>query len=161
MSKEKKTLFIDMDGVLADFITEMEAWFERYPHLKERFENNPDHIHGIYRNLPPIEGAIEAVNKLAESGKYDMYIATTAPWGNPQASADKRYWIEDHFGSLFHKKMFITHNKNLLSGDILIDDRTKNGAGEFDGQLIQFGWNYEKGEWNPYRTWRDVLDELL
>ena len=29
--------------------------------------------------------------------------------------------------------------KNLNKGDFLIDDRTKNGAGEFEGELILFG----------------------
>ena len=38
----------------------------------------------------------------------------TNPWGNPMSSMDKRFWIEDHFGSMFHKKMFVTHRKDLL-----------------------------------------------
>jgi 5'(3')-deoxyribonucleotidase len=38
------------------------------------------------------------------------------------SASDKRFWIEDHFGNLFHKKMFVTHRKDLLMGDYLIDD---------------------------------------
>jgi 5'(3')-deoxyribonucleotidase len=98
---------------------------------------------------------------LVESGKYELLIATAAPWGNPYASTDKRYWIEKYFGRLFHKKMVITHRKDLLLGDYLIDDRTANGAGEFTGELIHFGWNYEKKVWNEYPDWDSVLKKLL
>ena len=66
----KKIVYIDMDGVLVDLGAEMDKWFETHPHLIEKFKNCPDHITGIFRNPPPIEGAIEAVKKLAESGKY-------------------------------------------------------------------------------------------
>lgn len=158
---EKKILYIDMDGVLVDFEGNMNKWFEEHPEVAHRFQENPDHIHGIFRDPDPIEGAIEAVKKLYESGKYEMYIATTCPWGNPDAATDKRYWIEKHFGNIFHKRMFTTHRKDFLKGDILIDDRTKNGAGDFEGQLIQFGWSWENEEWNEYPTWDSVLEELL
>ena len=124
---DKKILYIDMDGVLVDLEKEFDKFFTNHPHLKDRYKDNPDHIPGIFRNAPPLENAIEAVNKLYDSDKYDMYIATAAPWGNPMSSMDKRFWIEDHFGSMFHKKMFVTHRKDLLIGHYLIDDRTKNG----------------------------------
>jgi 5'(3')-deoxyribonucleotidase len=110
---------------------------------------------------PPIEGAIEAVKKLAESGKYELYIATAAPWGNPMSAMDKRFWIEEHFGELFRKKMVVTHLKNMLRGEYLIDDRTANGAGEFEGKLLRFGWAYETEEWNEYPTWESILKKLL
>jgi 5'(3')-deoxyribonucleotidase len=90
-----------------------------------------------------------------------LYIATAAPWGNPSAAMDKRLWIVEHFGDLFVKKMAITHLKNMLIGDYLIDDRTKNGDGDFKGELIQFGWNYEEEKFNPYPTWESVLQKLL
>jgi hypothetical protein len=56
--------------------------------------------------------------------------------------------------------MFITHRKDLLIGHYLIDDRTKNGAGDFKGELIRFGWSYEELKWNPYPTWESVLERL-
>jgi 5'(3')-deoxyribonucleotidase len=157
----KKIVYIDMDGVLVDLGKEFVKFYERNPHLKEKFKNCPDHIPGIFRNPPPIEGAIEAVKKLAESGKYELLIATAAPWGNPDAATDKRYWIETYFGNLFHKKMFVTHRKDLLFGDYLIDDRVKNGAGEFRGELLRFGHSYETNEWNEYPTWESILNRLL
>jgi 5'(3')-deoxyribonucleotidase len=70
-------------------------------------------------------------------------------------------WLEDYFGDLFHKKMFVTHRKDLLLGDYLIDDRTKNGAGEFSGEHLQFGVNYEDNKVGPYPDWNSILDYLL
>lgn len=158
----KKIVYIDMDGVLVDLEKAFNKFFEENPQLKERYKNNPDHIQGIFRNPPPIEGAIEAVNKLAESGKYELFIATSAPWGNPMSNMDKRFWIEEYFGKLFHKRMFITHRKDLLMGDYLIDDRVKNGAGEFKGKLLRFGYDWENNnEPNEFPTWESILDYLL
>jgi 5'(3')-deoxyribonucleotidase len=158
---DKKILYIDMDGVLVDLEKEFDKFFTNHPHLKDRYKDNPDHIPGIFRNAPPLENAIEAVNKLYDSDKYDMYIATAAPWGNPMSSMDKRFWIEDHFGSMFHKKMFVTHRKDLLIGHYLIDDRTKNGAGDFMGEHLHFGWNWEDKKWNKFHSWDTILDYLL
>jgi 5'-nucleotidase len=149
----KKVIWIDMDGVLVDFGLHIENTIKNNTFLRESYKGRYDHIPGIFRNPPPIEGAIEAVRKLEESGKYELYIATAAPWGNPSAAMDKRLWIVEHFGDLFVKKMAITHLKNMLIGDYLIDDRTKNGAGEFNGTHIHFGQNGT--------DWNEVLRLLL
>ena len=158
----KKIVYIDMDGVLVDLTSNINQWFLNHHHLYERYKENPDHIAGIFRNPPPIKGAIEAVKKLAESGKYELYIATSAPWGNPESLTDKRYWIENHFCELFHKRIVTTHQKNMLMGDYLIDDRKKNGAGEFKGELLQYGLDWEgDGAPNEYPTWESILNKLL
>lgn len=154
MKETKKTIFIDMDGVLVDFERSVTEHFEKYPYQKEIYKNHVDLIHNIFLNAKPIKGAIDAVNKLEESGKYELFIATAAPWGNTESAAHKRIWIENYFGDLFKRKMFITHRKDLLMGDYLIDDRTRNGAGEFRGELIHFGTE-------NCLDWDAVLTKLL
>ena len=161
MIEKKKIVYIDMDGVLVNLGYEIQKWFDNHPQLVDRYEDCPDHIQGIFRNPPPIQGAIDAIEKLHESGKYELFIATSAPWGNPSAAMEKRFWIEDHFGTLFHKRMFITHRKDLFMGDYLIDDRTANGAGEFSGEHLQFGTSYETGLDGEYPTWDNILKKLL
>jgi len=54
----------------------------------------------------------------------------------------------------FHKRLIITHRKDLCLGDYLIDDRGKNGTSEFAGEWIQFGSEQFPG-------WDSVLRYLL
>lgn len=159
---KKKIVYIDMDGVIVDFGKAIKDWFEKHPHLEERYKTHPDHIQGLFRIAPPIKGAIDAVKKLHNSGKYDLFIATSAPWGNPQSLTDKRFWLEDYFDNIFHKKLFTTHRKDLLMGDYLIDDRLKNGAGDFKGKLLRFGYDWENdNKPNEYPNWDSILEKLL
>jgi 5'(3')-deoxyribonucleotidase len=159
---KKKIVYIDMDGVIVDFGKAIKDWFEKHPHLEERYKTHPDHIQGLFRIAPPIKGAIEAIKKLHNSGKYELFIATSAPWGNPQSLTDKRFWLEDYFDNIFHKRLFTTHRKDLLMGDYLIDDRLKNGAGDFKGKLLRFGYDWENNNSpNEYPDWDSILDYLL
>ena len=102
-----------------------------------------------------------AVDKLNSSNIYDLFIATTAPWNNPMSFTHKRLWIEKNFGDIFKKKMFITNRKDLLIGDFLIDDRLANGAKNFQGELLRFGYDYERKIWNKYKDWHSILEKLL
>ena len=71
----------------------------------------------------------------------------------PRSWSHKRLWVSKHLGPCVHKRLILYNHKNLLRGDILIDDRTANGAGEFDGELIQFGTN-------KFPDWKAVLKHL-
>jgi 5'(3')-deoxyribonucleotidase len=156
---EKKILWIDMDGVIVDFEKNVNEILNSDKFIRDMYGKSPDRIPGVFRNPPPIEGAIDAVHKLYEIGKYDMFIATAAPWGNPESAVDKRYWIEQYFGRMFRKKMVITHLKHLLIGDYLIDDRTANGAGDF-GKITGRGEHIHFGHGN-FTDWNDVLNYLI
>ena len=83
-----------------------------------------------------------------------MYILSTAPWNNPSAWTDKRLWIADQFGDQINRRLILTHRKDLVIGDILIDDRPNNGAKNFEGEWIQFGTS-------QYPDWETVLNHLL
>lgn len=140
----KQILYIDLDGVVADF----ELAMNTHPLRKNSPYNiNPDMIPGIFRDLSPIENAIESVQKILQSEHYEVFFLSTAPWNNPSAWTDKRLWLEDHFGEIINRKLILTHRKDLLKGDILIDDRPNNGAENFDGTLIRFS-SKEFPNWN-------------
>lgn len=131
----KSILYIDLDGVVADF----ELALNTHPLRKNPpYDIHPDMIPGIFRDLSPIENAIESVQKILQSEHYEVFFLSTAPWNNPSAWTDKRLWLEDHFGEIINRKLILTHRKDLLKGDILIDDRPNNGAKDFEGEIIQF-----------------------
>ena len=98
-------------------------------------------------------GAIDAFKRLSE--KNDVYILSTAPWGNASAWSDKYEWVEGNLGSAATKRLILSHNKHLNIGDYLIDDRTANGAGEFQGEHIHFG-KEEFPDWESVLTYLEA-----
>jgi len=139
---QKKILYIDMDGVLADFqrvIDEMDAeTYQKYCACPE--ENRPqcfDQIPDVFKTMPPVSGAIRCFQELAKH--FDIYILSTAPWENNAAWSDKLIWVKENLGDCASRRLILSHHKNLNKGDFLVDDRDKNGAADFEGELIRFG----------------------
>jgi len=151
--KKKKILYFDMDNVLVDFQSGIDQLSEQ---TLIEYDGFLDEVPNIFSLMKPLEGSIEAVKLLAQY--FDVYILSTAPWKNISAWSDKAAWVQKYFESnnesVFYKRLIISHHKNLNKGDFLIDDRTKNGAGEFEGELIQFG--SEK-----FPDWEKVIDYLI
>jgi 5'-nucleotidase len=144
-----KILFIDMDGVIVDFLQSI----DNHPE-KDNYKGREDALPDVFLNALPMEHAIDSVGKLLDCGKYEIYIASTAPWATVESLTHKRIWIEKYFGEKLKKRLILTHRKDFLMGDYLIDDRTKNGAGEFKGELIHFGAD-------KFPDWDSVLEYLL
>jgi 5'-nucleotidase len=136
---------IDMDNVLVNFQSGIDAMPK---HLVEEYAGDLDDIPGIFSQMQPLDGAVEAFKKLSQD--YDVYICSTAPWENPTAWSDKIIWVRKYLGDEAYKKLTLTHNKHLVIGDFLIDDRTANGADKFQGEHIHFG----QGD---YKDWASVL----
>lgn len=140
-----------MDNVLVDFKSGIDRIDEN---LRHEYEGKLDEVPGIFSLMAPIPGAIESVKLLSKH--FDLYVLSTAPWNNPSAWIDKVKWIQKYFGkekgSVFYKRLIISHHKNLNKGDFLIDDRGNNGAKEFDGEWIQFG-NEEFRDWKQVTTY--------
>jgi 5'(3')-deoxyribonucleotidase len=134
-----------MDGVIADFDFAIKKIFpildtsEYYPTYEERSKKIDEIVESnldIFYNLPPIEGAIDAVNKLFDL--FDVYFLSTPMWAIPESYIGKRVWIEKQFGEKAEKRLILTHRKDLNIGHFLVDDRLKNGASEFTGEHIHF-----------------------
>jgi len=143
-----KILYIDMDNVLVDFPSV-------FPHLSpevlQEYEGRLDEVPGIFALMEPLPQAIASFEQLA--AKFDTYILSTSPWGNPSAWSDKLLWVKRHLGEVAYKRLILSHHKHLNYGHFLIDDRTKNGADRFQGEHILFG--------SPqFPDWAAVVDYL-
>jgi 5'(3')-deoxyribonucleotidase len=145
----KKILYIDMDNVLVDFPSGVSKLSQE---LIKEYESNLDEVPNIFSLMEPLEGAIDSFKILSQ--RYDTYILSTAPWKNSSAWSDKVKWVKKYLGENAYKRLILTHHKNLNHGDYLIDDRTKNGAGEFKGELIHFGTD-------KFPDWKSVCSYLL
>jgi 5'-nucleotidase len=144
----KQIVYVDMDGVLVDLGSAID---ELDPQVRAAYGDNVDEVPHLFSDPKPIEGAIEAFKKLSKV--YDVYILSTAPWGNTSAWGDKKNWVEKHIGKAAHKRLILSHNKHLCAGDYLIEDRRANGASKFNGELIQFGTK-------KFENWDKVLEYL-
>lgn len=144
-----KRVYIDMDNVLADFQSGIDA---TPAELLQQYEGHWDDIPGIFSKMKPLPGAIEAFEKIAE--RYDTYILSTAPWNNHSSWSDKVMWVHKYLGEVAKKRLILSHHKNLCKGDYIIDDRTRHGVDIFEGEHIHFGQE-------RFPDWDSVLDYLL
>ena len=123
-----------MDGVISNFAKAAEEGG-----YKHRPDNYVD-----FGKLEVIPGAIEALEQLNQD--FDVFIASTPPWSRPDMWAAKREWLAKHFPYL-KRKLILTHRKDLLIGDVLIDDSRWRGQPNFQGTWIWFGTNRRCLDW--------------
>ena len=138
-----------MDGVLVDIFKACETKYgkESVSKIGDLLDEDPE----LFFEAEPMPGAIEAYNKLIDV--FDVYLLTSAPWKSMGSTEAKQRWVMKYLGASADKRIIVSHNKNLMIGDYLIDDRTANGAGEFKGELIHFGTE-------KYPDWNSVLNYL-
>jgi 5'-nucleotidase len=150
----RRVLYVDMDGTLVDF----QSGIDRLPPQDQRrYAGRYDDAPGIFALMDPMPGAIEAYRELDRY--FDTYILSTAPWDNPSAWSDKLRWVQAHLatgaGEPAYKRLILSHHKNLLRGDVIIDDRDARGVDRFDGEHVHFRADPR------FPDWPAVVDHLL
>jgi 5'-nucleotidase len=152
-----KTIAFDVDGVVADILTE---WLDRYNkewndvltpnNITEwgidkfvkpgcgkhifKYLDDPS----LYDNVFPYLGALECVNKLKEQG-YRIVWATSSP---ALSYGRKFFWLKEHGFISDQKDYFETQDKSLIRADVLVDDY-QNNLSDFIGRriLLSRPWN--------------------
>lgn len=125
-----RTLYIDLDGVMADF----DGAFPQVFGLDHRSLADDEmwgHINGhpsFFRDLPPMRGAVDFFRCVEH---LNPVILTACPKSNyPHVAAQKRAWVRAHLSQTCmvlpvlggrHKPLFMHQ-----AGDVLIDDFGKN-----------------------------------
>ena len=130
----KKIVYVDMDNVLVDFKSALPFVPAQ---VRREYDGHLDDVPGIYSLMRPMPGAVVAFTELASL--FDTYVLSTSPWDNPSAWSDKLAWVKTYLGKPAHKRLILTHHKDLNRGDFLIDDRKKHGADRFEGEHLRFG----------------------
>jgi 5'(3')-deoxyribonucleotidase len=151
-------IFLDMDGVIVDL---MSGWM---PYLNNITAKNikvedvniwgiekvfgvpfskarkPLHRPQFWQDLLPYPGAVEFVKELHDRG-HEVYIATS-PFPSDNCMWGKKEWVENHLPFLPSSCLCILHDKFLLRGDMMVDDKPENLI-KFEGLRVLFSqpWN--------------------
>ncbi len=150
----KKTLLLDMDGVVVLFENTAEKWAFKLGVTVDEFKDKKMYrdIPEFYLELELMPGAKESIMRLDEF--YDIIFVSAPSWGNINSFSAKRIWMEENFGEWGEKRMDLSFHKGHYMGHYLVDDRTKYGAGDFIGEHIMYGTE-------PFKNWKEVEEYLL
>lgn len=166
--------FIDMDGVLVDFVRGVEqrmgagtgkrdsfAIHEWYGLSPESFWQNFEDL-PFWRDLPKTPEAddiMKTVEGLLRRGFLKNFYFATSPTLSPMCAAGKIMWLRQHY-SVYGRSFFITPHKQMCSmeGRILIDDyeNNVNRWKFYGGEALLF-----KRPWNDGTTTAETLEEDL
>lgn len=144
-------LFVDMDGVLADFDTGYERVFG---YRSDKLADNVDWkavraVPDFYLNLPPMADLDELWTHIE---RHNPIVLTGVPWSVKQAPENKRAWVRKHLGPHVEIRCCRSKEKCLHAapGDILIDDWEKYRA----------LWIEKGGRWITHRSASETIREL-
>lgn len=162
---KKLTILIDIDSIVANL---SDDWFGAY---NKEYDDNLHmskadlwHTHQIVkpecgkqiydyitpelvRNLKPLDGAVETVNNLKEDGHRIVFV--TAVFRPEENSNARVQWIMEHFPWATIYDFFIGGPKDLVKGDVFIDDAPHNLEAYRkawpNALLLRIGYPYNEG----------------
>lgn len=140
----KLTVLIDLDGIVVDLLSEwlkaynaeygdsltkddVKSW-DMHENVKKecgfKIYNFID-IDECYTDLPPLPGAVEGIRAIREMGHDPVIVSASSK--NPLSAARKIAWCAKYL-KMKRKDVIISSRKELVAGDILIDDSPVNIA---------------------------------
>lgn len=166
---ENKTILVDVDGVLADFvgpvlgkIQEVSGLVYTYsdvardvrflPGYSEDIENYVL-SEGFCKSLPVISGSLQFVQDLQDCGFKIVYV-TSPYYGSKTWSHERTSWLEDNFGANRDNIIF-ARNKKYVHGHALVDDKPENVI-EWSKYWNRLSYLVEQ-PWNTYSNSLNVV----
>lgn len=174
-------ILVDMDDVLEKLV---KAWVEClnekystqvrpedisewdihvfFPQLTEEQVYEIPDTEGFWKRVQPIEGAAEALQSLIADG-HEVYIATATMY---QSMKDKmEYVLFKYFPFIKWDQVIVTSKKQMIKGDILIDDGPHNlEGGDYYKILFTAAHNRKFDEKSigavRVNNWKEALEEV-
>lgn len=136
----KKSIAIDMDGVIADIEPHLIEWYQKETGITTTKEtirglgegeafadkeairkilNSPS----FFRTVPVMDNAVEILKKLMED--YEIFIVSAA-MEFPLSLFEKKEWLSEHFPFISWKNIIFCGDKSIIDTDFMIDDYCKN-----------------------------------
>jgi hypothetical protein len=153
-------LFVDMDGVLADFDRHYLEVFGKPPAKRLAFDQDGHDIDweavrkrgNFYLDMPPMAD-MEELWGFVERLKPAPIVLTGIPSSVTEAADNKRAWVRKNLGPDVEVRCCRSKEKYLHAqrGDILIDDWEK----------YKHLWQNAGGLWITHRSAEATIDELL
>jgi 5'(3')-deoxyribonucleotidase len=170
---KRKSIAIDMDGVLANVEPQLVKYYnqvygenltlkqiqgmsglEAFP--KDAATRKMLNLPGFFRDLEVMDGAVEAVKALMKH--YEVYIVSAA-MEFPLSLYEKYEWLKQHFPFVDWHNIVMCGDKSIISTDYMIDDYCKN-LDVFKGKTLMFH-AYHNTNLNHHfrvRSWQEVLN---
>lgn len=139
------TVLVDMDDTIENLIPAWVDWLNKlygtsvhsdeitdwaihrfFPSLPEDAVYAPLYNDKFWGTVKPRQDAVHYLSKLMDMG-FDMYICTTSNYQTIKSKLE--YIIDRYFPFISWQRIINTHNKQLLSADILVDDGVHNLVG--------------------------------
>jgi 5'(3')-deoxyribonucleotidase len=159
---DKNMIYVDMDGVIADFFGGLEKFYE-VPHWKLVKENAILGLKGtnFFYTLEPFETSSQLIQHVKMLSYPNGWGINTSPLRNDHYNSAywKRRWLEDHGWMPLEVGNFVVTGRkenyatSSLDGkpNILIDDKPSNIK----------AWNDKGGIGIRYQANEDDLEEYL
>lgn len=173
-------VLLDVDGVLGDFPSEVLKFCNTYGDQAATLDEITDHDilkslgceylqarldqHMIdtdfCRHMPVYPGAQDFVARLS---KHNEVVIVTARYrAVPNWASAREAWLAEHFG-IEHRNVIFAKRKELVRGQILIDDKAENCAEFYNAGALAVcfdrPWNKAFRGWRAH-SYQDVINLL-
>lgn len=142
---KRLTILVDMDDTIEDLLgawvsylntkygtsvqkDEVTQWdiSQAFPMLNKTQVYEPLYLDSFWRSVKPIDGAAETLQKLMANG-HRVLIVTTSAYQTLYTKMEEVLFR--YFPFLTWNDVIITSHKQLVNGDVLVDDGTHNLEG--------------------------------